>query len=100
MEKKEGSIKKDDDLIIEDDNIEDYDIDELIERPRISSIPKINLNTKFDNENEEDEKEETFCNNNFRDNKQEYDINLKEYSRNLQIYIKEKHIKLLLIIKK
>ena len=90
MEKKEGSIKKDDDLIDEDANIEDYDIDELIERPRISSIPKINLNAKFDNENEEDEEEETFCNNNFGDNKKEYDINLKEYSRNLQTYIKEK----------
>ena len=90
MIKKESSIKKDDDLIDENANIEDYDIDELIERPRISSIPKINLNAKFDNENEEDEEEETFCNNNFGDNKKEYDINLKEYSRNLQTYIKEK----------
>ena len=97
QEKNEDNIIKDDedDIIEREGDIDDYDINDLIERPRISSIPKVNLNLKLyqnENENEEyEEEEETFNNNNYGGNNPPYDINLMEYSKNLQAYVKEKN---------
>ena len=76
MEKKEENLRKENNEIIDDEgDIEDYDINDLIERPRISSIPKINLNI---NDKEEDKKNI-------------YDFNMTEYSKKLKEYIKEKN---------
>ena len=93
MEKNEKN-KNFEKIIPDEAEIDEYDIDDLIERPRVSSIPKINLNLN-EKENPEDmmDEEETFCNNNFNgeDINQAYDINLMDYARNLQSYIKEKN---------
>ena len=43
MNEKKASIQENDE---ENIDVENFDIDDLIERPRISSIPKINLNIK------------------------------------------------------
>ena len=43
MNEKKTPIQENDEENIDVDN---FDIDELIERPRISSVPKINLNAK------------------------------------------------------
>ena len=81
-------------LIPDETEIDEYDINDLIERPRVSSIPKINLNYN-EKETTDDmvEEEETFCNNEFggNENQQVYDFNLIEYARNLQSYAKEKN---------
>ena len=83
MNEKKVSIKENDEENIDVDN---FDIDELIERPRISSIPKINLNAKVNDDNIEDDDEENF------DYYEQpyYDINIIEYGKNLQKYLKEK----------
>ena len=84
-------------LIPDEAEIDEYDIDDLIERPRVSSVPKINLNFTEKENNPDDmlDEEEIFNNNNFNggdeENNQAYDINLMDYSRNLQSYIKEKN---------
>ena len=89
-------------LIPDETEIDEYDIDDLIERPRVSSVPKINLNftdkdNNINNNNNEDmlDEEEIFNNNNFNNGEEEgqqaYDINLMEYARNLQSYAKEKN---------
>ncbi len=85
MNEKKGSIQENDEENIDVDN---YDIDDLIERPRISSIPKVNLNIKKDEDNNDDEEEENF--DYFENNQPLYDINLMEYGKNLQKYLKEK----------
>ena len=95
IEKNEKKNNKNFEKIIPDEaEIDEYDIDELIERPRVSSIPKrkLKLNEEENDENNIDE-EETFSNTNLigDEEKQIYDINLMEYSRNLQLYSKEKN---------
>ena len=75
----------------EEIDINNYELDDLIERPRISSVPKVNLdlfnhgNNRKESDSDEDimdyyEKSQPF-----------YDINLLEYSKTLQGYIKEKN---------
>ena len=83
-EKKGGVIKENDEENIDVDN---FDIDELIERPRVSSIPKVNLNLKKDDDNEDEEEDNLDY---FENNQPLYDINLMEYGKNLQRYLKEK----------
>ena len=73
--------------------MDNFDIDELIERPRVSSVPKININMNNPKEEENynfqyDDDEENFMENN---NMPLYDINLMEYGKNLQRYLKEKN---------
>ena len=89
LEKTEKS-KNFEKLIPDDAEIDEYDIDDLIERPRISSVPKVNLNYNEKEINDEFDEEEAFANNNPEDH-QAYDINLLDYSRNLQSYAKEKN---------
>ena len=84
MNEKKTSIQENNEENIDVDN---YDIDELIERPRISSIPKVNLNIRKEEDNNDDEAE----NFDYFDNNQPlYDLNLMEYGKNLQKYLKEK----------
>ena len=85
MNEKKVSIQENDEENIDVDN---FDIDDLIERPRISSIPKVNLNIKKDEDNNDEEEEENF--DYFENNQPLYDINLMEYGKNLQKYLKEK----------
>ena len=63
-------------------DVDNFDIDDLIERPRISSIPKVNLNIKKDEDNNDEEEEENF--DYFENNQPLYDINLMEYGKNLE----------------
>ena len=88
MDKKEEEINKKDEeeLISEDDDTDDYDIDELIERPRILSIPKININV--DDKEEKDDDEEDLINLGIKNPK--YNVNLMDYSKSLKAYLKEK----------
>ena len=84
MKQKKSSIQEKDEENIDVDN---FDIDELIERPRISSVPKININgnQKDEDNNQYDEEED-----NYLDSNPPYNINIMEYSKNLQRYLKEK----------
>ena len=87
MKEKKGTIQEKEEENIDVDN---FDIDELIERPRVSSVPKININHQ---RNEDDynyqyeEDEDNYMNN----NPQLYEINIMEYGKNLQRYLKEKN---------
>ena len=90
MKQKKGAIQEKEEENIDVDN---FDIDELIERPRVSSVPKININMNNPKEEENynfqyDDDEENFMENN---NMPLYDINLMEYGKNLQRYLKEKN---------
>jgi len=91
-------------------DINNYDLEDLVERPRIASVPKVNLdlfsheknnekdkkskkNKKKSNEEESEESEESDEDiMDFYEKSQPYfDINLLEYSRTLQGYIKERN---------
>ena len=90
MKQKKGAIQEKEEENIDVDN---FDIDELIERPRVSSVPKININMNNPKEEENynfqyEDDEENFMENN---NMPLYDINLMEYGKNLQRYLKEKN---------
>ena len=86
MNQKKGVIQEKAEENIDVDN---FDIDELIERPRVSSIPKININlTKDDDNYMEEEDEDNY--NYFENPNPLYNINFPEYQKNLQRYIKEK----------
>jgi len=88
MDKKEEEInkKEEEELISDDDYTDDYDIDELVERPRILSIPKININV--DDKEEKDDDEEDLINLGIKNPK--YNVNLMDYSKSLKAYLKEK----------
>ena len=82
-QKNESIMEKDEENI----DVNNFDIDELIERPRVSSVPKININNQKDEDNyQDDEYEDNYIDN----NAPLYNINLMEYSNNLQRYLKEK----------
>ena len=84
MKQKNDSIMEKESENIDVDN---FDIDELIERPRVSSVPKININNQKDEDNyQDDEYEDNYTDN----NAPLYNINLMEYSNTLQRYLKEK----------
>ena len=92
-EKMKEIMKKQNDNTIQENaeenvDVDNFDIDELIERPRVSSIPKINLNLnkKDDDNNDEEDNFDYFGN-----EQPLYDINLMEYKKELQKYIKEKN---------
>ena len=108
------SDNKDKDINLENNNSDkNFDIDDLIERPRISSVPKNkiillsqDINEKKSNENSDKELDKLINNNKellnekdllniklFEKTKKnsEYEINLKLYSLVLQNYIKEKN---------
>ena len=84
-------------------DINNYDLEDLIERPRIASVPKVNLdlyshkkekkNKKKQSEEESEDFEESEDDiMDFEDKSQPYfDINLLEYSKTLQGYIKERN---------
>jgi serine/threonine protein kinase len=83
-QKNESIMEKDEENI----DVNNFDIDELIERPRVSSVPKININ----NQKGEDNYQDDDYDDNFADNKIPlYNINLMEYGTNLQRYLKEKN---------
>ena len=91
IEKNEKS-KNFEKLIPDDAEIDEYDIDDLIERPRVSSVPKVNLNNnQNEKENPDDFDEEEAYNMNNEEGNQPYDINLMDYARTLQSYVKEKN---------
>ena len=86
-------------------DINNYDLEDLIERPRIASVPKVNLdlyshekekkakkNKRKSSEEESEDLEESEDIMDFYEKSQPYfDINLLEYSKTLQGYIKEKN---------
>ena len=85
-------------------NVNNYDINELIERPRIKSVPKNNINISsqdnnnssidsndmYINANNENDNSENIENNEEKD-KSPYDINFKLYKLSLKNYLKEKN---------
>jgi serine/threonine protein kinase len=90
-------------------DINNYDLEDLIERPRVSSVPKVNLDLFShekaknkpkkhkknrltltpDNSEESEESDELL--DFYQNNTPYFDINLLEYSKNLQSYIKERN---------
>ena len=87
MKQKKGTIQEKDEENIDVDN---FDIDELIQRPRVSSVPKININIPKEEDNynfQYEDDEDNLIDNNIP----LYNINLIEYGKNLQRYLKEKN---------
>ena len=83
-QKNESIMEKDEENI----DVNNFDIDELIERPRLSSVPKININNQKGEDNyQDDDYDDNFADNNIP----LYNINLMEYGTNLQRYLKEKN---------
>ena len=83
-QKNESIMEKDEENI----DVNNFDIDELIERPRVSSVPKININYQKGEDNyQDDDYDDNFADNNIP----LYNINLMEYGTNLQRYLKEKN---------
>ena len=94
--------------------LKNYDIEDLIERPRVASVPKVNLelnsrkksneikpkknNLKLTEENSEESdepKDDDYDEDELREFLEStlprYDINLLEYSKSIQAYIKERN---------
>ena len=85
-------------------NVNNFDINELIERPRIKSVPKNNIDISFpENNNSSNDSNDIYINaynendnsdgteNREEENKNPYDISLKLYKLSLQNYSKEKN---------
>ena len=89
-------------------DIHNYDLEDLIERPRIASVPKVNLDLFShekekekkskklkkkinDEESEESDDSDEDLIDYYEDNQPHFDINLLDYSKTLQGYIKEKN---------
>ena len=95
-------------------NIKNYDIEDLIERPRVASVPKVNIelnsrqkskeikpkknnlkltedNSEESDEPKDDDDEEDELREFLESNLPRYDINLLEYSKSIQAYIKERN---------
>ena len=87
-------------------NVNNFDINELIERPRIRSVPKNNIDISFpenNNNNSSNDSNDMYINaynendnsdnteNGEEKNKNPYDISLKLYKLSLQNYSKEKN---------
>ena len=85
-------------------NVNNFDINELIERPRIKSVPKNNIDISFpENNNSSNDSNDIYINaynekdnsdgteNREEKNKNPYDISLKLYKLSLQNYSKEKN---------
>ena len=93
-----------------ENEINNYELDDLIERPRVSSVPKVNLDLyshekkakkerkekirreKLKEEGEEESEEFEESEDELMDYPEKnFDINLLEYSKTLQSYIKERN---------
>ena len=93
-------------------NVNNYDLEDLVERPRVASVPKVNLDLYSHEKNnkdkkskknkrkmEEEEEEESEASEEFDDDifdlynksRAHFDINIKEYNQILQCYIKERN---------
>ena len=94
-------------------NIKNYDLEDLVERPRVASVPKVNLDLyshekkkeekpkknklklQEDDSSESEEPKDDDDEDELRDlienNLPPYDINLLEYSKSIQGYIKERN---------
>ncbi len=95
MDKRKNEINKENEE--EDLDVNDYDINDLLERPRIASVPRQKLNY-FTSTNEEldlDLDSDSESNNNTNTtnilNQPTFNFNIIEYSKTLQNYIKEKN---------
>ena len=89
-------------------DINNYDLDDLIERPRVASVPKVNLDlyshekndkgkkakkekNKLNEEDSEESEESEDIIDFYEKTQPHFDINLLEYSKTLQGYIKERN---------
>ena len=69
-----------------DIDLDNFNIDDIVDRPRIASVPKYNLNTENekDSMNEEEELDDPTTGDTF-------DFDIMDYSKSLQMYIKERN---------
>ena len=93
-----------------ENEINNFELDDIIERPRVSSVPKVNLDLYSHEKKAKKERKERLKKENIREGGEEeseefeeseddindypeknYDINLLEYSKTLQSYIKERN---------
>ena len=90
-------------------DVNNYDLEDLVERPRIASVPKVNLDLfshEKNNDNKKSKKDKKKLNEEESEESEEsdedlmdfyeksqpfFDINLLEYSKTLQGYIKERN---------
>ena len=89
MDKRKNEINKENEE--EDLDVNDFEINDLLERPRIASVPKQTLNyftsksDDIDIDLDSDEETQSSI------NQPSYNFNIMEYSKTLQNYIKEKN---------
>ena len=81
-----------------EENVKHFDLDDIIERPRIASVPKVNLNLysheknkRQKSEENSEESEEIKYDGDENNDIIPFDINLLEYSKSIQGYIKERN---------
>ena len=81
-----------------EENVKHFDLDDIIERPRIASVPKVNLNLysheknkRQKSEENSEESEEIKYDDDENNDIIPFDINLLEYSKSIQGYIKERN---------
>ena len=81
-----------------EENVKNFDLDDIIERPRIASVPKVNLNLysheknkRQKSEENSEESEEIKYDDDENNDIIPFDINLLEYSKSIQGYIKERN---------
>ena len=81
-----------------EENVKNFDLDDIIERPRIASVPKVNLNLysheknkRQKSEENSEESEEIKYDDDDNNDIIPFDINLLEYSKSIQGYIKERN---------
>ena len=69
-----------------DIDLDNFNIDDIVDRPRIASVPKYNINkeNEKDSMNDEEELEDPTAGDSF-------DFDIMDYSKSLQMYIKERN---------
>ena len=79
IKRKKDTLKE---SVEKDIDLENFNVDDLVERPRIASVPKYNINNDNEVNSVDDENEETG---------DTFDFDIMDYCKTLQMYIKERN---------
>ena len=79
IKRKKDTLKE---SVEKDIDIENFNVDDLVERPRIASVPKYNINNDNEVNSVDDENEEAG---------DTFDFDIMDYCKTLQMYIKERN---------
>lgn len=79
IKRKKDTLKE---SVEKDIDLENFNVDDLVERPRIASVPKYNINNDNEVNSVDDDNEETG---------DTFDFDIMDYCKTLQMYIKERN---------